>query len=181
MLAWADNNNILDVYKTGRIIIDQAYTHEIDNINTIKAISDNKTEITKAIETAIANLYEERNGSLGSLKNRCEYLCDMLNVRFEEPAMTAEEEKMKNLVPVRKAETMIEQMGERLNSGLPRSHPVYKYGSASMEIVNFIDGKRSILEIAYAVIGECGGPNVDQVAEFIYGLEENGCILFKNK
>ena len=39
----------------------------------------------------------------------------------------------------------------------------------------------SLLEIAHAVIAECGGPMPDKSAEFFYGLEKNGVIELKKK
>ncbi len=181
LLAKADSNSILDSYKTGKIILDQAFVHEIDNLNTIRAISDNNREVLKALETAVENLNEEKAASLSTFKNRCKSLCDRMNINFEEPAPTPEELKMAELVPVRKTSDLVQQMSERLSPGLKRDHPVYRIGNASREIVNFIDGKRNILEIAHAVIGECGGPGTEHIADFIYGLEKKGSIILEKK
>ncbi len=43
-------------------------------------------------------------------------------------------------------------------------------------MANYIDGKKTMLEIAYAVIAEFGGPMPEKSAEFFYGLEKNGVI-----
>jgi hypothetical protein len=43
-------------------------------------------------------------------------------------------------------------------------------------LANFINGKRTMLEIAHAVMAECGGSLPEKSAEFFYGLEKNGVI-----
>jgi hypothetical protein len=68
------------------------------------------------------------------------------------------------------------QMAVEMNSGLPESHDVYKYAHATWELANFINGKRTMLEIAHAVMAECGGSLPEKSAEFFYGLEKNGVI-----
>jgi hypothetical protein len=68
-----------------------------------------------------------------------------------------------------------------MDSGLPESHDVHKHSHAAWELANFIDGKRTMLEIAHAVIAECGGPMPEKSAEFFYGLERNGVIELINR
>ena len=75
----------------------------------------------------------------------------------------------------------IMQMAVEMNADLPDSHDVNKYSHAAWELANFIDGKRTMLEIAYAVIAECGGPMPEKSAEFFYGLEKNGMIELRKK
>ena len=85
------------------------------------------------------------------------------------------------LIPVKKAKGMVAQMAVKMNSGLPKSHDVNKHSHAAWELANFIDGKKTMLEIAHAVIAECGGPMPEKSAEFFYGLEKNGVIELKKK
>ena len=66
-------------------------------------------------------------------------------------------------------------------SGFPKSHDVNKHSHAAWELANFIEGKKTMLEITYAVIAECGGPMPEKSAEFFYGLEKNGVIKLKKK
>ena len=98
-----------------------------------------------------------------------------------QPVLTPEEGKMSKLIPVKKAKGMVAQMAVKMNPGLPDSHDVYKYPHAATELANYIDGKKTMLEIAHAVIAEFGGPMPEKAAEFFYGLEKNGVIELKNK
>jgi hypothetical protein len=88
---------------------------------------------------------------------------------------------MSKLIPTKKAQGMVAQMAVEMNSGLPESHDVNKHSFAAWELANFINGKRSMLEIAHAVLAECGGPMPERSAEFFYGLEKNGVIELKKK
>jgi len=57
-------------------------------------------------------------------------------------------------------------------SGLPKSHDVNKHSHAAWELANFINGKKTMLEIAHAVIAEGSGPMPEKSAEFFYVLRK---------
>ncbi|MCK4943757.1 MAG: hypothetical protein KAS65_09280, partial [Candidatus Aminicenantes bacterium] len=97
-------------------------------------------------------------------------------VKSVQLALTPEEEKMSKLIPVKKAKGMVAQMAVKIKSGLPKSHDVNKHSHAAWELANYIDGKKTMLDIAHAVIAEFGGPMPEKSAEFFYGLEKNGVI-----
>jgi hypothetical protein len=90
--------------------------------------------------------------------------------------LTPEEEKMSKLIPVKKAKGMVAQMAVEMKSGLKKSHDINKYANAAWGLANHIDGNKTMLEIAHAVLAEFGGPMPEKSAEFFYGLEKNGVI-----
>jgi len=89
------------------------------------------------------------------------YLCGQHNVKLVKLVLTPEEEKMRKLIPTKKAKGMVAQMAVSMDSGLPESHDVNKVSHAAWELANFIDGKRTMLEIAHAVIAVCGGAGAE--------------------
>ncbi len=98
------------------------------------------------------------------------FLCRQHNVKSMKLGLTLEEEKMSELIPVKKTKGMVAQMAVKMDSGLPESHDVNKHSHAAWELANFIDGKKTMLEISHAVLAECGGPTPEKSAEFFYGL-----------
>ncbi|MFC1729557.1 M28 family peptidase [candidate division KSB1 bacterium] len=181
MFAGAGRDELPGLYKKGRVIIEQSYLHEKNMVSTIEQVSDGDRQVMENIQTAVSNLESEKNAALESLANRYRYLCQMNGIRYAEPVLTAEERRMASLVPARTTTDMIEQMDTRLNHGLPRSHPVNQVRYATNELENYIDGRRSILEIAHAVMAELGGPDPEAVAEYYYALAENGSIVLNSR
>ena len=88
---------------------------------------------------------------------------------------------MSTLLPARTSDDMLELMEQRLRPDLPRTHDIYRYRYATDEMANFIDGRRSILDIAHAVMAELEGPDPQDVADYFYSLERQGSIILKKK
>jgi hypothetical protein len=181
LLVSADANTILQSYKKAKILIEQAIVHEIDILNTLEIIAENNRSAKRSISEEILNLKNENSTLLASLQNRCKVLCENLGVTFVEPKPTTEEIEMSKLIPARKETDMLEQMKVNIRPDLPRSHNIYRYRYASNELANYIDGERSILEIAHAVMAELGGPAPQDVAEYYYSLEKQGSIRLIRK
>jgi hypothetical protein len=156
--------------------MEQSYKHEIASLKTILLVAEDDKNAISSIEAESANFNTEMSASLKSLSETYKFLCSQHNVKPEKLKLTPEEEKMSKLIPTKKAKGMVAQMDVEMDSGLPESHDVHKYAHAAWELANFIDGKRTILEIAHAVLAECGGPMPEKSAEFFYGLEKNGVI-----
>jgi len=176
LMQTAEATDLYAAYKKASITIEQSYKHEIENLKTILLIAeDDENEISR-IETESANFNTEMHASLKSLSETYKFLCRQHNVQPKKLELTPEEEKMSKLIPTKKAKGMVAQMDVEMNSGLPESHEVHKHSFAAWELANFIDGKKTMLEIAHSVLAECGGPMPEKSAEFFYGLEKNGVI-----
>jgi hypothetical protein len=181
LMQTAETADLYTAYKKASITIEQSYKNEIANLKTILKIAEDDKNAISSVETEAANFNDEMNASLESLSERYKFLCRQHDVKSVKLVLTPEEEKMSKLIPVKKAKGMVAQMAVKMNSGLPGSHDVNKHSHAAWELANFIDGKRTMLEIAHAVIAECGGPMPEKSAEFFYGLEKNGVIELKKK
>ena len=181
LMQTAEAADLYTAYKKAAITIEQSYKYEIANLKTILKIAENDKNAISSIETESANFNTEMNTSLKSLSEMYKFLCRQHDVKSMKLVLTPEEEKMSKLIPIKKAKGMVAQMAVEMDSGLPESHDVNKHSHAAWELANFIDGKRTMLEIAHAVIAECGGPMPEKSAEFFYGLEKNDVIELKKK
>jgi hypothetical protein len=181
MLQTAEAADLYTAYKKAAIAIEQSYKHEIANLKTILLLAEDDKNAFSSIETESANFNTEMNASLKSLSETYRFLCRQYGLQPRKLELTPEEEKMSQLIPTKKAKGMVAQMAVDMNHGLPESHDVHEYAHAAWELANFIDGKRTMLEIAHAVLAECGGPVPEKSAEFFYGLEKNGVIELKEK
>jgi aminopeptidase YwaD len=181
LMQTAEPADLYTAYKKAAITIEQSYKYEIVNLKTILKIAEDDKNAICSIETESANFNTEMKTSLKSLSEMYKFLCRQHDVKPVKLAFNPEEEKMSKLIPVKKAKGMVAQMAVEMNSGLLESHDVNKYSHAAWELGNFIDGKKTMLEIAHAVLAECGGPMPEKSAEFFYGLEKNGVIELKEK
>jgi len=103
------------------------------------------------------------------------FLCREHSIKPQKLRLTPEEEKMKRLIPTKKAKGMLAEMELDMDPDLPQSHEIFKYPFAAWELANFIDGKRTMLEIAQAV------PLPEKSAEFFYNLAKKEVIELKKK
>lgn len=181
LMQTAEAADLYKAYKKAAITIEQSYKYEIANLKTILKIAEDDKNAIRSVETESANFNTEMKTSLKSLNEMYKFLCKQHDVKPVKLVLTPEEAKMSKLIPIKKAKGMVAQMAAEMNSGLPKSHDVNKHSHAARELANFIDGKRTMLEIAHAVIAECGGPMPEKSAEFFYGLEKNGVIELKKK
>ena len=171
----------LESYRETDFMLNILKQYGFSDVHVEKFDADPQWDAVSSVETESANFNTEMNASLESLSERYKFLCRQHDVKPVILVLTPEEEKMSKLIPIKKAKGMVAQMAVEMNSGLPESHDVNKHAHAAWELANFIDGKRTMLEIAHAVIAECGGPMPEKSAEFFYGLEKNGVIELKKK
>jgi aminopeptidase YwaD len=181
LLQTAELADLYTAYKKAAITIEQSYKYETRNLKTIMNIAEDDKNAISTIEIESANFNNEMKTSLKSLNEMYKYLCRQHDVKPVQLVLGPEEEKMRKLIPVKKAKGMLAQMAVEMNAGLPKSHDVNKYPHAAWELANFIDGKKTMLEIAHAVLAECGGPLPEKSVEFFYGLEKNGVIELREK
>jgi aminopeptidase YwaD len=177
----AKATGLYTAYKRAAITIEQSYKHEIANLKSLRIIAEDEKNAILSIENQAANFNTEMNASLISLFEMYKLLCWQHDVKPVQLVLTQKEEEMSRLIPVKKARGMVAQMALKMSPGLPKSHAVYKYSHAAWELANHIDGKKNMLEIAHAVLAECGGPMPEKSAEFFYSLKKNGVIELKKK
>jgi len=181
LIQTAEAADLYTAYKKAAITMEQSYKHEIANLKTIQLIAEDDKDAIRSIEIESANFNNEMKASLKSLNEFYKFWCREHSIKPQKLGLAPEEEKMSKLIPTKKAKGMVAQMEVDMDSGLPESHEVFKYPYAAWELANFIDGKRTMLEIAQAVLAECGGPLPEKSAEFFYSLEKKGVIELKTK
>lgn len=180
LVGTADKESLAGSYRTALFTIEGAYLHEIENIHTI-ALFAGENGVHDLIKIETANLEKEKAAALGSLRSWYGSKSAQLGIAAAAPSLAEEKQRYGSMVPERKAKGLLEQMDSPLRPNLPRSHDIFKFPNVSTELENFIDGKRSIYDIAALVTAECGGPDIAAVAEYYQALEKQGAILLKNR
>ena len=87
-------------------------------------------------------------------------------------SLTEAEQKMSRMIPERTG-------GERKSADIPPANRVISLNYGPYEILNFVDGKRSLLDIAHALFSEYGVVRAADVEEFIQAHVKAGNLRIK--
>jgi hypothetical protein len=168
-------------YKQVANVIEHSERREIQSIlSTQVFVKDLK--LRKEVEKAAQNL---KALSLAFKKESDEVyktLCNKLGTKPQPITLTPEEKSLSRIVPLR-AENFVcplqtDYLEEKLGKGILEK--IKLRGYAAYEALNFVDGKRSILDIARAVSAEYGPVSVQDVNDFFKILEKAELVRLKN-
>jgi hypothetical protein len=115
------------------------------------------------------------------LKSRYAKICKKFGVRPEQLVMSPHEAERNQIVPQRistfvcplQREYVTEKLGDTAFDGVDLA------GNAAYEALNFVDGKRTLLDIAKAVSAEYGPIETQKIHDFFKVLEKADLILLK--
>jgi hypothetical protein len=127
----------------------------------------------------------QKPASLANLQLFYDAACRANNMAAGAVTLTAAERAAKELIPVRVHALKGPVGGDYLRSklaseGVEQTSPATRLGGVTtFEIVNFIDGENSILDIRNAVSAEFAPVPVEQVREYIELLVKAGIVLMQ--
>ncbi|UCC38460.1 MAG: DUF4910 domain-containing protein [Candidatus Aminicenantes bacterium] len=150
-------------------------------LSTQVFVDDNK--IKKEIESFTKNLKTMSVAFRDETQKVYRGLCQKFQMKPKPITLTAEEKRMKQVIPVR-AENFVcplqtEYIEEKLGQGILNNLKLRRY--AAYEALNFVDGQRSILDITRAVSAEYGQIDVQDVYDFFSVLEKAELVKLKAK
>jgi hypothetical protein len=139
-----------------------------------KALEEEVRSSTGNLKTLTSTFKNEATKLYGNL-------CLNFGIKPKAITFTAEEKKLSRIVPVR-AETFIcplqtDYLEEKLGEGI--SSRIRLRGNAAYEALNFVDGKRSVFDIARAVSAEFVPVDIQDVYDFFKILEEAELVKLK--
>jgi len=157
-------------------LIKQNYRAELEGLLSCVSLTKNKTTINY-IESLKEKLQAEKNKSLQEFLNYYQLLCRMRGIEPEIVGLTKKEKQLAKLIPVvetKKIWPSFRKVDKKLK--------ILNIHNCPYEVFNFIDGQRSILEIAQAVEAEfidIGGVSAELVEEYIKALAKAGLVKIK--
>jgi hypothetical protein len=167
-------------YKEGLNIIEQAYQREISTLESVKNYSHRDVSVDEYIKVLINQMAAKKKESLGDLENFYTLSCRAYDVSPQKITLTTEEQDAKNIVPSRNPDLKgpigrgyLEEKLEGMNMELP----IFQVDRRmTYEILNFIDGKNSLLDIRNAVSAEYEPVPVKWIQAFIELLSKAGIV-----
>ena len=183
MLLAADAKSVAAAAKEARVIVEQGFARERETLASVRFFIGPDAAAGTVLAGRLAGLDAERTAHLRTIDDLAAARGRSLGVRAAKPAPTADEIRLAGLVPVR-----TEKMGglmamwglreefRKLNYQAPPSIQM-----AEMELRNFIDGRRSILEIRDAASAEFEPLDLLEVEKWVGVQEKVGLVTIRKK
>ncbi len=183
LLSQSTPATIQENYKEALNLVHQVYAREEKTLKSVAFFAGSDPAFHAYLEKACSHMKKKEELSLETINNQYQALASSVGVKAIEPTMSAEEKRLSRLVPIR---TKImrgffdrKAFAERIKG---EKLPAYDLRSSEdYEIRNFIDGRRSILEIRNAVSAEFRPIPLSDVENYCKALEAGGMITIENK
>jgi hypothetical protein len=184
MIRLAGAKNVHTAYKEAQNLINQTLWREKEALSSVRFFSGGDRDMEGLLAARLKRTEDMRPQLLQNLEEVYALRCAREKLAPQKPALTKEEIRLDGLVPVR-----TEKMGDIMDyyktmekmEGKIKYPPSPHIMEADFEIRNFIDGKRSLLEIRNAVSAEYGPIPPADVEAFMKYLEKLGMIEIKKK
>ena len=184
MIRLSDAKNVHAAYKEAQNVVQQALWREKEALSSVRFFIGDDRGVGGILELRLKRIEEMRPQVLREVEEVYNLRCAKDKLTPQKPAMTKEETRLDSLVPVRTA-----KMGSILDYYLTMNKIEDKKGypssprimQADFEIRNFIDGKRSLLEIRNLVSAEYEPIPPTDIEAFMKFLEKLGMVELKKK
>jgi aminopeptidase YwaD len=156
-------------------------------IDSIEACFDfDSSAITKKVIAQLFSSMQKYHDLQKEKIDSCyDLICSINKFRKQTVTLTEEEEKAKEIIPVRKFRGMLSDsfLEENLNPEKLKWYEEYGQKDGQLqnklfEIVNFINGKRSMLDIRNAISTEFGPTDLELVRHYLSDLKELNFVSY---
>lgn len=179
----AEIKDIHSAYKEARNIIEQAFVRENGALSSIKFFIKADPNLDNYLAMRMKRFNESKLSSLGEIDEIYKYRCLKEKISAQKLALTQDEIRLSRLVPVRteKMRGFFDFMKFAEERAKYKDLPAYNLRAAESEVRNFIDGKKSILEIRNAASAEFEPISLKDIENYIKVLEKIGFVVVKKK
>jgi len=178
----SSSSDIHKNYKEALNFVEQAYKREIATLESVKSYSHRDDEVDRYVDGLIEGTEKTKENSRREVKDFYTLSCDTRKILPREVVFTNEEREALSIIPVRnphlKGPLGREYLQEKLRgSGINLDLPVFRMDSRiTYEILNFTNGKNSLLDIRNAVSAEYEPVPLPWVKEFLELLAKAGIV-----
>ncbi len=183
LLRDSEIKDIYNSYKEAWNVIKQGMEREKDVLRSINFFIRDNNLLSNILKRRINSISLMEKSLFSELEDFYNYICHKNSIKPVSLKLTKEETEASRLIPVR-----TDKMRGFFNSFRFREFlrekedlPKYELGPAEFEVRNFIDGKRSILDIRNAVSAEYYPIEIKNVVNYLKILEKAGFIEIRKK
>ena len=183
MLLDAAAKTVAAAAKEARVLVNQAFLREKEALASVRFFIRKDAGLESSLGSRLAGLDAVRTAYLKGIEDLYASRCRSLNIKTEKAALTKDEIRLAGLVPVRTAKMggMMSMWTMREELQKLKYQPPVSIAMAQRELRNFIDGKRSILDIRDAASAEYEPLDLLDVEKWIGIQEKLGLVTFKKK
>lgn len=183
MILKAEKKDVHSAYKEARNIIEQAFVRENGALSSIKFFIKADPSLENYLALRMKRFNESKLAWLNEIDEIYKYRCLKEKISPQKAALTQDEIRLSRLVPVRteKMRGFFDFMKYAEERAKYKDLPPYSLRAAESEVRNFIDGKKSILEIRNAASAESEPISLKDVENYIKVLERIGFVEIKKK
>ena len=183
LVSNAETAKVHEIYKEANNIIIQAFLREEDTLASTRFFIRNDAALENQLKTKIKTIQDMRLPYYRELEQVYRSRCLKEKLIPQRIALTAEEIRLGKLLPVKteKMKGLFDSQEFAAKRREMKDAPAYQLGRSESEVRNFIDGKRSILEIRNAVAAVTAPVPLKGVENCIKVLEKAGFVTIRQK
>jgi hypothetical protein len=183
LLLAADAKAVHAAAKEARVLVNQGFLREKEALASARFFIRKDAGGEGSLAGRLAGLDAVRAAHLKGIEDLYASRCRSLNARLEKAAPTKDELRLAGLVPVRTAKMggMMSMWTMREELQKLKYQPPMAIMMAEMELRNFIDGKRSILDIRDAASAEFEPIDLLDVEKWMGVQEKLGLVTIRKK
>jgi hypothetical protein len=183
LVSNAETAKVHEIYKEANNIIIQAFLREEDTLASTRFFIRNNAALENLLKTKIKTIQDMRLPYYRELEQVYRSRCLKEKLIPQRIALTAEEIRLGKLLPVKteKMKGLFDSQEFAAKRREMKDAPAYQLGRSESEVRNFIDGKRSILEIRNAVAAVTAPVPLKGVENCIKVLEKAGFVTIRQK
>ncbi|MCR4408833.1 MAG: M28 family peptidase [Candidatus Saccharicenans sp.] len=182
MIMKADSKGLAAARKEAVNILRQAVAREKEALESARFFAGNDRQFASLLAAKLNTLDQFQVAGLNELEELYRQGCQRHGLKTEKLTLTPDEVRLSRVVPVRKPAAgegdpwMVLMRLREMN--LQLSPLIYR---AEFELRNFIDGKKSILDIRNAASAEYDPLPLLEVEKYFQALEKAGMVELKKK
>ena len=183
MLLDADAKTVAAAAKEARVLVNQAFLREKEALASVRFFIRQEGNLESLLAGRLDGLDMVRAAHLKGIEDLYASRCRSLNIKTEKAAPTKDEIRLAGLVPVRTAKMagMMSMWTVREELQKLKYQPPVSIMMAERELRNFINGKRSILDIRNAASAEYEPLDLLDVEKWVGVQEKLGLVTIKKK
>jgi len=174
MVEMSTGENVAGNYKDAQTVINCTYDTEKQNLNSLKTFAGDDGSAHDFIKAGISSLNSTKESHMKLLKSFYELQCKKLGVPAAKPELTEDEVTAQKMVP-----EMVPSEGGLMSIFMAMMERGKISGDAAIECLNYVDGKRSLLDIRNLVCTEFTFLPVKDYISHFNRLEKSKNIKFK--
>jgi aminopeptidase YwaD len=180
----AAKDDLHTAFKEAQNILTQGFVREAETLGSTRFFIKNDKGLERLLQTQLKAIDACRLPFSKAVDESYQARCQKEGLKPQKVVLSAEEIRLGNVIPMRtqKMTGPLDLMAYYTSIQDPSVRPVFaKVGAVEGEIRNFIDGRRSILQVRNAVAAEAVFknariPSIGDIEDFIKMLEKLGYV-----